>query len=443
MKNSLSFVKNRQNYLGTTLLSLTIFASSIALFTPSSQAEVKKARSTEAFIDSVGVVVKLWDNQSSYSQYDKVVKPRLKELGVRHIRTNVRPGDRKTIAKMQELAEMGFKFNLVMDPRKLSLTETIRLVETFGKSVQSVEGPNEWNHSLTKTYKGKSFPEGLKNYQSDLYRAIKNNPDTAHVPVIAPSLSHGVGLKKSVEQLGKVTCDINNAHNYPAGQMPASKHFFWHLPYLKEVCGSDKPLISTETGYTNALKTRYGVSETAAARYLPRLLMTFFNNGFKRTYIYQLMNDYHNPSLDITSHNFGFLRADGTKKKSFIAIRNLLDILDNSDVETATKRVPLGSLDYYIKGDTTNIHQTLLQKKDGRFYLVLWQEVNSYNLKTKSDIKVPYRHLNIFLDTKISRAKIYKPNWKKGAVKIINNPRRLKVGVADRLLIIELKPNKK
>lgn len=69
--------------------------------------------------------------------------------------------------------------------------------------------------------------------------------------------------------------------------------------------------------------------------------------------------------------------------------------------------------------------------------------MNSYNLKTKSDIKVPYRHLNIFLDTKISRAKIYKPNWKKGAVKIINNPRRLKVGVADRLLIIELKPNKK
>lgn len=440
MKNLFQFKKGFSTTVGTTFLSLTMFTGSIALFTSSSYAEVKKARSTNSFINSIGVVAHIGYNDTAYNQFDEVIKPRLKELGVRHLRTSVKPGDSKTIAKLKELKKIGIKFNFVMDPNRLSLSETLKVVKTFGNSVQSVEGPNEWNHTRRQTYKGKNFPEGVKLYQSDLYKTIKGDAATSKIPVLSPSLSNATGLRKTVAEMGKVDCDISNAHEYPGGQKPNHKALPYHLPAYRSICGEDKPLIATETGYHNAQKVAKSVSEKAAGKYIPRLLFEYYNQGFKRSYIYELIDQKPNPSFDNRNFHWGLLRSDGSKKPSFKAVRNVIDILDNSDVTTTT-RVRLRSLDYDVKGDMTDIHQTLLQKPDGRFYLVLWQEVDSYDIKAKSDIKVPYRLLNIYLNTKISQAKIYKPNWKKDPVKVTNNPRRLKVGVADRIVILELTPS--
>ncbi|WP_036484769.1 hypothetical protein [Myxosarcina sp. GI1] len=433
--------------LNVVLLSLTMLASSLALFAPATNAEEKKARSTDSFIDSIGVVAHIGYYGTSYSQFDTIVKPRLQELGVRHVRTNVDPGARaaaKTVSRLKELANMGIKFNLVMDPTELSLTETMKVLKTFGDAIESVEGPNEWNApklAKTKSYKGKYFPEGLKLYQADLYKAVKSDPATARIPVISPALSNETGLAKTTARMGKVACDINNAHEYPGGRHPNNAGLPYHIPNYLSVCGKDKPLISTETGYNNARKLSKTVSEQAAAKYLPRLLFEFYNQGFDRSIIYELMDKQPNPSYDKRHLHWGLLRADGSRKPAFRAVRNVIDILDNSDLTTTTQ-VPLGTLDYDIKGDMTDVHQTLLQKQDGRFYLVLWQEVNSYDLKSKIDLKVPIRTLNILFNTDISQLKVYKPNWKAGAVRTVTNPRRYTLGIPDRVIILELTPDR-
>jgi hypothetical protein len=55
------------------------------------------------------------------------------------------------------------------------------------------------------------------------------------------------------------------------------------------------------------------------------------------------------------------------------------------------------------------VHSTLLQKRDGRFYLALWQELLSWNHKTKSDISVPTRAVTLTLPRSAS-FRVYKPS---------------------------------
>lgn len=399
-----------------------------------------RVRSTDDFIDSIGVTAAIGFDETSYSQFDEVVKPKLKELGVNHLRTNAVSKNKKTIGKLEELAELGIEFNFIMDPRRLSPSESVELVEKFGNSVESIEGPNEWNHNLKKKYKGKPFPIGLRNYQSDLYQAFKQDPDTANIPIIAPSLSNASGIESAVKKLGIVDADINNAHNYPGGKLPVNGKFFAQLPYYFKVGGAEKPLISTETGYTNAFKWSKSVSEEAASKYLPRLLLTHFNYGFERTYLYELMDDHPNPASDNKEYHFGLLRADGSEKKGFKTIKNTIAILDNSDVAANSKSVTLGSLDYELKGDLTNIHQTLLQKQDGRFYLILWQAVPSYDLKTKSNIEVDSKPLTVDFGDRIEKAAIYRPHQGIEPRKTKQNINSTTVNIDDSVMIMEITP---
>jgi len=69
------------------------------------------------------------------------------------------------------------------------------------------------------------------------------------------------------------------------------------------------------------------------------------------------------------------------------------------------------SLDFTFTGDLKNISSTLLQKSDGRFYLCLWQEVSSYDIKdsVEADIRNPEIPVTLNLVTPVSGAKEYRP----------------------------------
>ncbi|WP_172657357.1 carbohydrate-binding protein [Myxosarcina sp. GI1] len=391
-----------------------------------------KARSTDDFLDSIGVIVQAGNRETAYGNFDSVIKPRLDELDVRHLRTNVSPDDDTTISRLKELAKLGMEFNLVMDPEELNLDESVALVEEFGAAVESVEGPNEWNHTRNETYEGQNFPNGLSNYQADLYRAIKSDPDTANIPVIAPSLSNAFGVKTDVAELGRVKADFNNAHHYPSGLNPYNDELFWHLPIYYKLSGADKPLIVTETGYFNSTQYPKGISEEAAGKYLPRLLLEYFNLGIERTYLYELIND---RASDSREFNFGLLRADGSKKPGFVAIENMIDILDSGGVGSSGGR---NSLDFAIGGDTKDIHQTLLSKEDGKFYLALWQEVPSYDLNTNSNINVPAKNLTLNFGSNIQQAKVYEPNLSKESQQTVSNVNSMDVNVSDKVMLLEV-----
>jgi hypothetical protein len=78
--------------------------------------------------------------------------------------------------------------------------------------------------------------------------------------------------------------------------------------------------------------------------------------------------------------------------------------------------------------------------RDGRFYLVLWQEVSSYDLEAKTDISVVNR--KVTLNRSISKAVIYRPNRSVTPPEQHSSPRRLTLEVPDELLVVELTTSK-
>ncbi|HMV50398.1 MAG TPA: hypothetical protein PKD31_21840, partial [Blastocatellia bacterium] len=47
---------------------------------------LERARQADEFLDSIGVNVHLHYNDTAYKEYERIIKPRLRESGIRHLR---------------------------------------------------------------------------------------------------------------------------------------------------------------------------------------------------------------------------------------------------------------------------------------------------------------------------------------------------------------------
>ena len=391
------------------------------------------ARSAYSFVNSLGIVIKLQRRSTAYSRYDELIRPKLKELGIRHIRDEARPKQKHMHHKFNDLATIGIKSTLIMDPRwNVTPKNAVILAKKMAGAIEAVEGPNEWDLHPDLEYQGKDYPQGVRNFQADLYKAIKADPATAHLPVLSPSVSES----EHITQLGKVACDISNIHSYPrAGKLPSHKLDEEWIPAAKGTCDSAS-IIATESGYHNAVN-KYGVSEQASAKYLPRLFLEYFNRDIQRTYIHQLLDLKPNPEADRPGWHYGLLRYDGSPKPAFFALKNLIALLQESD-RVKTDSLSLKSLDYKLVGNTTEIHHTLLQKQNGNFYLILWQDVLSYDVSAKKDILVAPQSVKLILKTQIEKATAYQPVQSLQPLKQYTKTQQINIQVPDHPLVLEL-----
>lgn len=401
-----------------------------------------RARMSDAFVETIGVNTHLHFLDSVYDDRYPLVKEKLSELGVRHARNGAILASSSSTndlfyGRLRKLTALGIRFNMSVDPGRQN-QETIneakiaRIKQLAGSALESFEGPNEYNKSGDP-----KWAKTLTGYQKDLYRAVKGNPSTKEVPVLSPAIA-----KPYPERLPDLRAfsDYANMHSYPGGRNPSTSTLEnYSIPAARAV-GGNKPLVSTETGYHAALNYtghHSQVSERAMGKYVPRLFFEYFNQGIVRTYLYEFIDSYPNPQRDERDLHFGLLRNDGTGKPAYVALKNLIDLLEDPGPDFET-----GSLDYSLSGNTADVHRTLLQKRDGRFYLVLWQEVSSYNLEAKRDISVVDRKVTLTLNQSISKAVIYRPNRSVTPLEQHSSPRRLTLEVPDELLIVELTPPK-
>ena len=424
----LTWIKFRRYLL--VLLAGSIFAYSASL-PVKSQSLSETARSASSFVNSIGVVTHLNSNNSAYGDYDTTIKPRLQELGIRHIRDGVKLEDTATRRKLIELATLGIKSTLVMDPRdQEKAADAVNIVKAMPTSVEAVEGPNEWDVWSNLTYRGEAFPEGVRTFQSELYNAIKRNSATADLKVLSPTVAFWSNARK----LGAVKCDYGAMHSYAGGKPPATDLSQLWIPAAKLICPAES-VIATEAGWHNAVSSRSGqpgISEAAAGKYIPRLCLEYFNQGVKRVYINELINKWQNNKKE---GNFGLLRRDGSPKPAFIALKSLISILQDSEGKFSP-----GTLSYSIEGTTKHVHHTLLQKRDRSFYLVLWQEVSSFDLRDKQDVSVSPQTVTIRLNTAIRSGSLYHLLPSTQPVAQYTEPTSITLKVSDSPLIVGLVP---
>lgn len=405
------------------------------------QSTVRPAKRADAFVNSIGVDTHLRYRQTPYHNKYPLIKNKLSALGVRHVRdaafiSSDSKYNELVYGRYKELAALGIRFTLNVDPRRSGL-ETVdqatiaKVAEMAGPSLESFEGPNEYNKSGDD-----NWVKNLRTYQQSLYRAVKGNKSTSSVSVLGPALGKPYpSVKPDLENY----LDYGSFHPYPGGNKPYNWGFDnYNLPAARAVSGT-KPLIATETGYhTTNSGASTSVSEKAMGKYLPRLFLEYFNRNITRTHTYELIDQ--KPDLDGTDReaNFGLLRNNGTEKPAYKSLKNLIALLE----DPGPKFKP-GSLEYALSGETKGVHRTLLQKRDGRFYLVLWQETDSYNLDTKRDLSVSRKRVTLSLNQPIRRASTYLPGNSASPLRSYRAPKRLTLSVPDHPLVVELVPSSK
>lgn len=168
-----------------------------------------------------------------------------------------------------------------------------------------------------------------------------------------------------------------------------------------------KPMIATETGYYTGTDP-YSISETAQARYVPRIYAENFRHNIAETFIYEFLDE---GSDGTTEHSFGLVRADLTPKPAYYALQSLIRLLN----DPGTPRRPAGKLAYQLTVSSTNpnarlqyAHDLLLQKTNGDFYLLLWHEISDAN--RTSPTGVPVRGTDRDISPEDLTARIALPN---------------------------------
>lgn len=394
--------------------------------------KLPQARSSDSFVNFIGVNTHLTYTDTAYGKFDNLIKPKLRELGIRHIRDGGYQ-DQTFFNKIKQLNRQGVKTLLTFAGNPPE--EVVATAKTLKGALIAVEGANESDlEHFNFSYKGQRFPEGTRTYQQEIYTAIKADPETKYLPVILPSMGWG----ENAQKLGYVPWgDIGNMHSYPNLGNPPTDGLDWYfLRHVRTITGKTKPLWATETGYHNYIKDDLGISERAAAKYLPRLLLENFKRGIKRAYLYEFINQKPDKEGD-GQQNYGLLKTDGSPKPAFTAIKNLISLLKDPGTSFSLK-----SLDYKLSGNTNNVHHTLLQKRDGSFYLIVWQEVRSWDNKNKKDIAIAPRKVTLNLNTPVSQVVAYQPIKSINPIWRRTNPSRrvkqLSINVPDHPLVLKL-----
>ncbi len=392
------------------------------------------ARSAASFVDSVGVNVHMYYETTPYRE-STLVADKLAALGVRHVRDGLVTNRPDHYAALRALAARGIKSNLIMGRpghRHGTLDELLRTLqgELLG-AVESVEGPNEYDVAGDPLWAG-----ALRDYQTRLYRSVKENPSLASLPVIGPSLVR----PDSHDILGDVSSelDFGNLHSYPGGQQPQLANFGRTLPQaLTDAAknSKEKPVIATETGYHGALASEGGhppASERASGIYIPRLYLEYFRLGFARTFLYELLDEQPDPGRADPEANFGLLRSDFSEKPAYVGLKRLLELLGDQGAAAPP------SLRYSLTGDVQGVQQVLLAKRDGSLYLCLWSSDSVFDVGRRLDLSPPARRVTLALEQPMQSAEVYRPGSSPAPLTRVKNPSKLDLDVPPDVTVVRL-----
>ncbi|HVF85803.1 MAG TPA: CARDB domain-containing protein, partial [Abditibacteriaceae bacterium] len=434
-------------------LLLALGASSTRLW-----AAPEPAQRADDFVDRIGVATHWNYPDTPYgSAYDDV-KKLLGESGIRHVRDSLHPRQRDLFNTY------GIKATTIFGPPDNPADIVARVRENLD-FIEMIEGPNEVDiSSANSNYKGKTFPQGAIDFQNDLFQALRSDPQTSRIPIIAPSIAR---LDSNLKLAPLRSFDYLVMHSYAGGQMPSRSLYGNSAPAIQsaaQILGSDvdlKRIVATKSGYHTATGANLtiagvqpggvqpggvqpGVSERAQAKYIPRHFAEYFNEGIRRTFIYEFIDEFPDASTNAEA-SFGLVRRDLTPKPAYFALQRLISILREARWDATKKRWVKSAfvpqvLDYRLDGDLKNVHRTLLQKANGTFYLLLWQEVSSFDTSAKRDISNAPVAVTLRLNTRISDARAFSLSDATRQPRGWRDPASLTLQVSDEVLVVELKP---
>lgn len=344
------------------------------------------------FLDSIGVNTHLnfagfQDTPTRTGTY-AALENALLDLGIKHIRETWSGGQAVKDALIH-MGSLGIGINTVFyDLQNPSVADAVEYVATL-PGVEAVEGDNEPHANDANIAVAKQF-------QKDLYPALKADPRTAHLPVGTPAVN--LSNPQAYDMLGDLSAyaDWGSLHSYSWAEPYSRRLVLDALIEQQRKVSANLPQWVTEAGWDSYLSGAYRgtvdapeidycntcVSERAQAAYMPKMLLTNFAAGIERSYMYELIDEgYLAPPT--TEDYYGLIRMDFSPKPVYHRLKTMNRLLSDS----GTLASP-GSLTHSVS--TPAMQHLLLQKSDGSFWLALWKDERLYETSPFEDPVGPH-----------------------------------------------------
>jgi hypothetical protein len=177
-----------------------------------------QARKSNDFVESIGVNTHTDYLDTPYGKYERLVKPSLLYLGVRHIRDSL-ADDELSLKPFRDLSRYGIKLTGLVPYETTSMPALVARIKFQNEVLEAVEGPNETDIFTQFKYKRQGFPKGTIAFMKDFYRAMKQDRQLRHLPVLQTTLAfpgNKYGRGDLADRLGNLAAyaDYGNSHNY-------------------------------------------------------------------------------------------------------------------------------------------------------------------------------------------------------------------------------------
>ena len=387
---------------------LSVDASRLSLHKEEARAKAprsERAKPADRFIDSVGVDTHLsYDNTPYYTHWPEVLEI-LRSSGIRHIRDGFHDWDLSSafVKEHRALASAGIHTTYIVPFDKATTPEVLQRFSFKVNDLEAIEGPNECDAAQNCGGGNRLGIANAISFQPVLMSAGR----LLRVPVLGPSFTSQEAYTNAGDLSRAMT--IINLHVYFGGRNPGSSgwgdadaehHNYGSMDWWLDQGqrgGHGLPVTITETGYMMPEVARpYTISPALGASYLPRTLLLSFNKNILHTFLYELLDE-------VSSPDYGLLTTHLRPKPAFTAVSSLLHLLaDPGPTFTA------GSLTYVLRSNSKDLNHTLLQKRDGSFWLILWREASAYDPSTNTAVALPEASVTLSLDQKFAVDKMYK-----------------------------------
>ncbi len=364
----------------------------------------------EQFVESLGLAAAPFDrylDSGAFAGAGTKFKPEtFFDLGIRYYRMGLR-NDLVAEDQPERVAEWwtrtGARPLLLVDPRKSGtigidggadgdFSDLVADLRRYPPgSLAGVEGPNEVNNKfppqdLNLDYRGLTDEAAGALYQRDLWAALRADPATRDLPIIAfTAIFTDYRLAHPCDAF-----DFANVHSYQGADVPSSSLLMnvTRFNRILPVGATIRPFQPTEAGYNVEEDVSngqgYAGSRRAQALNIPMLFAEYFRHGIPRTYLFALHN----------ADGYGLLESDQTTKRpSWYAVQSLVRLLADAQWDSAAhawkggRDFYLRALRFEIEGAPETVHSLTLQKEDGDWYLLLWNELP--NLRVGRDAENP------------------------------------------------------
>jgi hypothetical protein len=411
------------------------------------------AISANDFLSSIGVV-------SAISRRGEDLENTIdaaRYLGIRWIRSGYE--SRVPVEDLIELHNQTgvcFSYGLLSGGTNISrLLDGARQLAEAGAliAVEGLNEPNNWGVTYQNEKGGRDLSWlPVAKLQRYLYNAVKSDPVLAEYPVWSltenGAETDNVGLQfltipddaNTLMPAGTKYADYANCHNYVThpGWPGLHDNQTWvsadptsackvdglygnygstwrnHYPGYSESDLLTLPRVTTETG----VKISGDVTEEIQALFFLSLYLDQFKRGWKHTAIY-LLRDRTDERVNQT---FGFYRPDYTPRLAATYLHNLTTILaDDNSIRTP------GNLDYSIPDQPETVHDLLLQKSNGKFELIVWNE----RLNGSDNVTV-------YLGATYASVTIYDPTVGTSPVQNMSNASSVELTLSNHPVIIEI-----